>query len=119
MYTYSFEKLGVWQDARLFVKSVYLITARFPAEEKFGIVSQIRRAGVSVCCNIAEGAGRKTSKDQSNFYRIAFGSLLEVLNLFILSNDLQFITDSDLQTIREDIEKISNKLNALVKRINE
>lgn len=118
MYVYSFEKLEVWKDARIFIKDVYQLTQKFPAEEKFGIVSQIRRACVSISSNIAEGAGRKTAKDQSYFYRIAFSSSLEVLNLFIISSDLGFITEDSFITIRMDIEKISNKLNALVNRIN-
>lgn len=118
MYIYSFEKLEVWKDARIFVKNVYQLTQKFPVEEKFGIVSQIRRASVSISSNIAEGAGRKTAKDQSYFYRIAFSSSLETLNLFIISSDLGFITEDNLINIRREIEKISNKLNALVKRIN-
>ncbi|HMU46608.1 MAG TPA: four helix bundle protein [Chitinophagaceae bacterium] len=76
MHTYSFEKLGVWQDARELVKYIYSLTSALPIEEKFGIVSQIRRAAVSISCNLAEGSGRKSKKDQAQFYRIAFGSSL-------------------------------------------
>jgi len=68
MHIYSFEKLEVWQDSRDLVRQIYSITAKFPTEEKFGIISQIRRSAVSVSCNISEGSGRKSKKDQAQFY---------------------------------------------------
>jgi len=123
MHIYSFEKLEVWQDSRDLVRQIYSITAKFPTEEKFGIISQIRRSAVSVSCNISEGSGRKSKKDQAQFYRIAFGSTLETLNLLILSADLKFINEIKLIELRMLVEKISNKLNRLIeslaKQINE
>jgi len=123
MHIYSFEKLEVWQDSRDLVRQIYSITAKFPTEEKFGIISQIRRSAVSVSCNISEGSGRKSKKDQAQFYRIAFGSTLETLNLLILSADLKFINEIQLIELRMLVEKISNKLNRLIeslaKQINE
>ncbi|MBK8564167.1 MAG: four helix bundle protein [Saprospiraceae bacterium] len=73
-YTYAFEKLTVWQMNRQFAKKLYLKTKSFPKEELFGITSQIRRACISVSCNLAEGSARKTPKEQLRFYEIAFGS---------------------------------------------
>jgi len=123
MHIYSFEKLEVWQNSRDLVRQIYSITAKFPTEEKFGIISQIRRSAVSVSCNISEGSGRKSKKDQAQFYRIAFGSTLETLNLLILSADLKFINEIKLIELRMLVEKISNKLNRLIeslaKQINE
>ena len=123
MHIYSFEKLEVWQDSRNLVRQIYAITAKFPIEEKFGIISQVRRSAVSVSCNISEGSGRRSKKDQAQFYRIAFGSTLETLNLLILSADLEFISIDQLKEMRILIEKISNKLNRLIeslsKQINE
>jgi len=105
------------------VRQIYSISAKFPTEEKFGIISQIRRSAVSVSCNISEGSGRKSKKDQAQFYRIAFGSTLETLNLLILSADLKFINEIQLIELRMLVEKISNKLNRLIeslaKQINE
>jgi four helix bundle protein len=63
MHQYSFEKLRVWQRAREFVKRIYLLTIKFPKNEKFGIVSQLQRAAVSVSSNIAEGSSRTSGKD--------------------------------------------------------
>jgi len=110
---YAFENLEVWQKSREITKSIYQITSSFPSEEKFGLVSQLRRASVSVSSNIAEGSTRWGKKDQARFYEIAFGSLIEVLNQLILSNDLEFLSSKDLNGIREDIDTIGRMLNAL------
>jgi four helix bundle protein len=113
MKQYSFEKLIVWQEARVLVKSIYTITRTFPKEEIFGITSQMRRASISICSNIAEGSGRTTKPDQANFYRIAYSSLLELLNQLIISTDLAFITDSELRELREKIDSIAYKITSL------
>lgn len=115
MKTYSFEKLNAWQESRLLVKNVYNLTQSFSKEERYGLVSQIKRAAISVSSNIAEGSGRKTVADQSHFYRIAYSSLLEVLNQLILANDLGFITDEQLTNIREQIDKTAKFIAGLVK----
>ena len=81
MKTFYFEKLDVWQDARAFVKNIYDITSDFPAEEKFGLVSQLRRASISIPANIAEGMSRGTEKDKARFINQAFSSAIEVINM--------------------------------------
>ena len=105
-YTYGFEKLDVWKNARELNKKVYLITNTFPPEEKFGLISQIRRASVSISSNIAEGNSRFHTKDQSRFYQIAFGSAVEVLNQLILALDLGFLDIDKLIEIRKLISDI-------------
>lgn len=99
--------------SRELVKETYQITSTFPNEEKFGLTSQLRRASVSVSSNIAEGSTRWSKKDQSRFYEIAFGSLIEVLNQLILSTDLEFLPDTRLMEIRTKIDQIGRMLNAL------
>ena len=122
MYTFAFEKLTVWQNARKLVKEIYKITRSFPEDEKFGLVSQIRRAIVSVSSNIAEGSSRITSKNQAHFYNTSYSSLMEVLSQVILSSDLEFITIKQYEDLREEIEEISIQLNALrnaaLKKVN-
>ena len=113
MKQYSFEKLIVWQEARVLVKSIYTITRTFPKEEIFGISSQMRRAAISICSNIAEGSGRTTKLDQAKFYKIAYSSLLELLNQLIISTDLAFITDSELIELREKIDSKAYKITSL------
>jgi four helix bundle protein len=71
-YTYSFEKLQVWHDARRLVKMVYQVTEQLPVAEKYGLISQMRRASVSVVSNIAEGTGRSTKKIRHTFIRWHF-----------------------------------------------
>jgi four helix bundle protein len=114
-YTFSFEKLNVWIDSKELIKLIYLITKEFPSEEKFGLINQLRRASVSIASNLAEGTSRITNKDKAHFTTLAFSSLMEVLNQIIVSNELGFIKVNDYQNIRTEIEKISNKLNALRK----
>ena len=114
-YTFSFEKLNVWIDSKELVKQIYLITKKFPSEEKFGLTNQLTRASISVASNLAEGTSRNTNKDKAHFSTMSFSSLMEVLNQIIIAKELNFIKESDYQTLRSEVEKISNKLNALRK----
>ena len=85
----------------------------------YGLSNQMKRAAISVVSNIAEGSGRATLKDQANFYQIAFSSIIELINQVIICNDLGFISDEETVLLRNEIEKVSNKLNALRRsRIN-
>lgn len=113
MFTYSFEKLEVWIEAKKLTKDIYLITKKFPPEEKFGLISQLRRASISVCSNIAEGSARKTNKDKAHYTIMAFSSAVEVLNQIIIAQELDFLTSENYKNLRVQIESITNKLNAL------
>jgi len=105
MKIYSFEKLECWQHARQLAVWVYSITKNFPIDEKFGMVTQMRRAAISIASNLAEGTSRKTSKDQSHFSTISYSSTIELLNDLIIANDLEFITSELYVEGRERIEK--------------
>ena len=113
MYTYSFEKLEVWIEAKELSKNIYFITKRFPDDEKFGMTSQLKRGSISICSNIAEGSARKTNKDKAHFTVMAFSSAVEVLNQLIIAHELKFINTPEYEAIRLQIESITNKLNAL------
>ncbi len=115
MYKYYFEKLDVWQISIDFCSVIYKLTETFPTEEKYGLVSQLRRAAVSVPTNIAEGISRETYKDQARFSTIAYGSLMEVLNLLIIAQNLKLIEHKKYLETRKEIDEISNKLNSLKK----
>ena len=112
---YSFEKLEVWHDARELTKIVYRVTKEFPDDERFGITNQMRRSVISVSSNIVEGSYRSTGKDKTNFMTFAYSSLMELLNQTIASLDLNYINEDQYNEIRKQIEKVSNKLNALTK----
>lgn len=105
MKVYSFEKLESWQHARQLAVWIYSITQTFPAEEKFGIISQMRRAAISIASNLAEGTSRKTAKDQSHFSTISYSSTVELLNDLIIANDLKFLKTELYEQGREMIEK--------------
>ena len=116
-YKYSFEKLDVWQDARLFVKEIYTITKLFPSEERYNLCSQIQRAAISIVSNIAEGLSRNSDKEKIRFIEIAYGSLMEVYCQVYISVDLLYITVQQFDDLKSSIDKIANKLNALNRSI--
>lgn len=113
MYIFSFEKLEVWIESKEFTKQIYTITLKFPDTEKFGLISQLRRASISIASNIAEGSARKSFKDKAHFSTIAFGSAVEVLNQLIISFELNFISETDYLELRKMLESITNKINSL------
>ena len=113
MKEYSFEKLDVWSDIRDVIKSIYALTKKFPEDEKFGLVSQMRRSAISIGSNIAEGTGRNTMKDQAYFSQVAYSSLLELLAQLTVSIDLGFIDEEKYVKLRQKIESTSYKINAL------
>ncbi|MGC1204421.1 MAG: four helix bundle protein [Flavobacteriaceae bacterium] len=115
MRLYSFEKLKVWKDSIELVKSIYNVTNTFPSEGKFGLISQLRRCSVSIASNLAEDTSRKTNKDKAHFTTISFSSSMELLNQLIISKELNFLNENDYVLLRDQIEKITNMLNALRK----
>ena len=95
----------VWQKSHRLVLDVYKMTSEFPSEEKFGLISQMRRAAYSIPANIAEGFKRQGAKDKIRFYNIAQGSLSEVSYFLILSTDLNYTT-AKLSSKVEEVEKL-------------
>ncbi|MEC9491667.1 MAG: four helix bundle protein [Flexistipes sp.] len=112
-YVFPFEKLEVWKLSKAFATKIYKNTENFPNEEKFGLVSQLRRAAVSVASNLAEGSSRKSKKDQAHFSQIAYSSLMEVLCQLEIARDIGYISKNDLQDLRSDASKIAYMINSL------
>ncbi|MGR3811238.1 four helix bundle protein [Jiulongibacter sp. NS-SX5] len=113
----DFKKYDVWVNAHSFVLDVYQITQSFPIEEKFGLISQYRRAAVSITNNIAEGCAKRSEKDFARFLEMAAGSSFECQNLNILSKDLGFIDievynnfDGKVVVIKKQLYQLINKL---------
>ncbi|NGF56554.1 four helix bundle protein [Parapusillimonas sp. SGNA-6] len=117
MHEFYFEKLSVWQNARTLVKDMYIDTADFPSQEQFGVTSQLRRATTSIAANIAEGMSRAGNKDKLRFLNQAYSSAIEVINFLILSVDLDFLTVENYTKLRNQVEYITNQLQALSKKI--
>jgi len=114
-YVFSFEKLEVWKLSKAFPVKVYKSSENFPNEEKFGLVSQLRRAAVSVASNLAEGASRKSKKDQAHFSQLAYSSLMEVLCQLEIARDISYITEDEFQNLRDEASKIAYMINSLRK----
>ncbi|MBR6292878.1 MAG: four helix bundle protein [Bacteroidales bacterium] len=112
MTTDSFEKLRMWQVGHRFVLSVYRATAHFPDVEKFGLVTQFRRAAVSITANIAEGYKKLGKADKLRFFNISQGSLEECRNYIILSRDLGYINKSENDELFVGLEETSKVMNA-------
>lgn len=110
-----FEDLEVWKRAHELVLSIYKLTKEFPLEEKFGLVSQMRRAAVSIPANIAEGFKKQGIRDKRNFYNIAQGSLEELRYYLILSTDLGYCKKKE--ELYEVIDMSGRMLHGLVKSI--
>ena len=88
---------------------------KFPSIEQFGLISQFRRAAVSIPTNLAEGSARRTHPDQANFTRISYSSLLEIVNLLFISHDLGYIDEQELLEMRLAANEVSYKINNLYK----
>ena len=113
MYSFSFERLDVWQLSRKLVKDVYLAIKLFPVEERYALTNQLQRAVISVVSNIAEGSSRNSLKDQIRFIEIAYGSLMETYTQLCIALDLCYISEEEFSLFDLKIKEISNKLNAL------
>lgn len=114
---FSFEKLKVWQKARLFHREVFRLTTSFPYEQNYALIPQIRRAALSVPSNISEGAGRLGSKEFVHFISIAYGSLMETMNQLILAEDMGYVTEEMMVKLRLDVAEIARMLTALKKKV--
>ncbi|MBK8388922.1 MAG: four helix bundle protein [Saprospiraceae bacterium] len=116
-YAFPFERYDVWKLSVDMTLNIYAITAGFPSEEKFGLISQLRRASSSVGANIAEGVSRLSEKEKARFLEMAFGSLMEVAHFTMLSRDLNFISIKQNEEMKIQIFEISNKINSLQKKM--
>jgi four helix bundle protein len=115
---HNYKELKVWQKGRELVKFIYELTKNFPKEEVYALTSQVRRAVVSVPSNIAEGAGHFSSKEFSRFLEIAYASTCELDTQIILSFDLSFISEDELNKFNIYIEEIQKMLSGLLKSLD-
>ena len=114
---HNYKEMKIWQKARKQVKAVYRISKKLPKEELYGLTSQIRRAAVSIPANIAEGAGRGTDRDFCHFLDIARGSLFELDTLLILSSDLEYVSEEELNPVFDSINEIIKMMVSFQSRL--
>jgi four helix bundle protein len=110
---HRYKELKVWEKSIDLSIEIYELTRSFPSEEKFGMISQMRRSGVSVPSNIAEGAGRNTDGEFINFLGIAEGSINELESQTIISGRLNFLTNNEVSDIENKVTEIKNMLFSL------
>jgi four helix bundle protein len=115
--TSTYKDLIVWQKSIQLITDIYALTKTFPMDERFGIVSQINRAVISIPSNIAEGWGRELSKNYLQFLRISRGSLMETETLILIAKNLDYINEKDFYQINEKIEEVGKILQGLIKSI--
>jgi len=116
---WNFRNVLAWKRVVELSKVIYDVTKGFPDDEKYGLVSQIRRAVVSVSSNIAEGCGRRTSKDFISFMYNAIGSVKEVESELFVAEKLGYIEMGDVENLVGELEEIGKMLSGMINKENE
>ncbi len=114
----SFEDMAVWQKSMDLAVKIFNLTERLPRKEDFGLTSQIRSSGLSVSGNIAEGFGRKHTKDKLNFYYNARGSLAETKSHLIYGYKVKYFSEEEFKDFSNIIKDIWRELNSLINSLS-
>ena len=113
-----YKNLKVYQDAKGLVNDVYKLMKKFPAEERFGLCDQLRRAIISVPSNIVEGLSRQSDKEKHNFLNIAYGSLMETLCQLDIATDLGYITEEELKDVELRAVDLIRMLKGIMRKLS-
>jgi four helix bundle protein len=111
----NFEQLVVWRESRQLTSDVYRITRAFPAEERFALTQQMRRAAVSIASNIAEGSGRGRRNEFLAFIRIARGSANELISQLHLAVDLGLIDRASCESVKDRANRVGRMLSGMLR----
>lgn len=111
------EDLDVWKQSVDLAASIYQVTRTFPDEERFGLVSQMRRAAVSIPSNIAEGAARQGNKEFLQFLHIAAGSASELATQLVIANRIEIGNQNELAALKQSLTKVAMLLQGLIRSI--
>ncbi|QLE00109.1 four helix bundle protein [Galbibacter sp. BG1] len=114
---HRFEELKIWQKAMVVTEKCYAITSEFPVEEKYGLISQIRRSAVAIPSNISEGAGRNTNGEFRQFLGVANGSSFELLTQLYLSKRLKLISERNVRPIIDEVVEVTKMNYSLQKTL--
>ena len=113
----SAEDLEVFRKAHQLALKIYMLTGKFPDSEKFGLVSQMRRAASSINSNLMEGSHRNNSREYRQFAGVSRGSIGELKYQVLLSKDLGFLDVNDYNTLKDELDEISRMLAGLIKAL--
>lgn len=113
----SFTGLHAWQEGHKLVLEVYIITKKFPPDERFGLTSQMQRCVISITSNIAEGFSRRSKKEKAQFLYIALGSVTELQNQLLIARDLGYITQEIFKDLADRTVIVSKLVNGLIKSL--
>ena len=112
----NFRQYEVWKKAISFTTEIYKLTNSFPSTEKFGIISQIQRAAVSIASNIAEGASRTSEKEFLHFLEISLGSSFELETQLLISKNINYISEEKFHEVTMELTVLQKQLNTLIKK---
>ena len=115
----TYKELIVWQKSITLACEIYLLTDKFPKSEMFGLVSQMRRAAVSISSNIAEGSARGHRAEYIQFLRVSFGSAAELETQLILCRELSLIGAEESKQAEQDLQEVLRMLNKLISSLSE
>ncbi len=118
MEVFGYRKLIAYQRGKEVVKRTYQLLKKFPAEERWAMCDQLRRASVSITSNIAEGVNRYSVKDKSHFLEVSYGSLMEVSSQMEIAEELSYITSEERINMDQLIEEVARLLSGLHKSYN-
>lgn len=114
---HNYKNLHIWQEGINLARKIYEVTGNFPANEKYGIVSQMTRAAVSIPSNIAEGAGRNSNKDFANFLSIAIGSIFELHTQMTICEQIGYINEETTKQLEQQIYTLQQQITTYKQRI--
>ncbi|SEP56989.1 four helix bundle protein [Flavobacterium urocaniciphilum] len=115
----TFRDLLIWQKSMSLVTKTYILSSKFPKDEQFGLMSQIRRCSVSVPSNIAEGFGRDSNKDFYRFLKISIGSLFEFQTQIEIAFNLNYISENEFKLIFKDSRECERMMSSFMRKIKE
>ena len=113
----DFRKRKVWDKSHRLTVGVYEATTSFPGDERFGLTSQMRRAGSSIPMNIAEGYGRGGDSEFARFLHIAAGSASELQYQLLLAQELDYLNDEDFEQLTKDVVEVKRMLSSLIQKL--
>ncbi|MGB1288561.1 MAG: four helix bundle protein [Aggregatilineales bacterium] len=111
--------LKVWEKSHHLTLAVYKQTKLFPSDERFGLISQMRRAASSIPANIAEGCGKNTEADLARYIQIGMGSASELEYHLMLAYDLEYLVSADYQTLNGQVVEVKRMLSSFIKRLRQ